>query len=141
MKKNLNVKKVSVKDFAKIFDILQSISKYKVDSSLINEISSSFFDQKHMHAFSFFIEKQLVGYGSFIIEKKIRGGKVAHIEDIVVDSNFRGKGVGKFIITKLTEKIKDLKCYKITLACKEHNISFYEKCGFSLNGFNMSLIL
>ena len=141
MKKNIDVKKVCLEDFAKIYDMLQSISNYKVDLSLINDISTNFFDQKHMHAFSFFIDKQLVGYGSFIIEKKIRGGKVAHIEDIVVNQNFRDKGVGKFIIINLTDKIKDLKCYKITLACKKHNIVFYEKCGFSLNGYNMSMIL
>ena len=44
--------------------------------------------------------EKVVGTGSVLIQQKIihNMGKVAHIEDVVVDNNLRGKGLGKELI-------------------------------------------
>ena len=64
---------------------------------------------------------------------------LGHIEDIVVDTKYRGMGLGKKIITHLTERAKELECYKIILDCAEKNTEFYQKCGFSIKGIQMSI--
>lgn len=88
-------------------------------------------------------ENQLVGMGTLLIESKLvhGGSKVAHIEDVVIDENYQGKGYGKFLINKLVEKAKKFKCYKIILNCDEKNIRFYEKAGFKKKNIEMSLYL
>ena len=63
--------------------------------------------------------------------------KVGHIEDVVVDKKFRGLGLGKKLIDIAKNECID--CYKITLYCKDHNIFFYEKCGFSKNANQMAI--
>ena len=83
----------------------------------------------------------MIGYGLFITEYKIRGGVQAHIEDIVVKKEFRGKDLGLKIIKILTEKAKEMGCYKVSLSCKDHNINFYRKCGFDQTGINMTLLI
>uniref|UniRef100_A0A803P636 Glucosamine 6-phosphate N-acetyltransferase n=1 Tax=Cannabis sativa TaxID=3483 RepID=A0A803P636_CANSA len=57
----------------------------------------------------------IVATGSVFIEKKfIRNcGKVAHIEDVVVDANTRGKQLGKKIVGFLTDHACSTGCYKI----------------------------
>ena len=75
-----------------------------------------------------------------IEEKLIHGGsKVGHIEDLVVDEKFRGKGYGKILLDYLIKKSKYFKCYKTILNCKLSNVGFYEKQGFKSNNVEMSL--
>lgn len=95
----------------------------------------------------------IIASGTLLIENKIihnmgmsspldlrpsMSGKVAHIEDIVVDSKFRGKGYGKMMIEYLIEKAKEHQVYKIILNCSDENIKFYEKCGFELKSNQMA---
>lgn len=67
----------------------------------------------------------------FVEEKFVRScGKVGHIEDVVVDKNVRGLHLGQRVIAVLTEKAKEVGCYKVILDCSVQNAPFYEKCGF-----------
>ncbi|SVC82143.1 uncharacterized protein METZ01_LOCUS334997, partial [marine metagenome] len=78
----------------------------------------------------------IVSMGTLIIETKFihNCGKVGHIEDIVVDRNIRGKGLGKMIVNYLSKLSNDLGCYKCVLNCKNDFIEFYKKCNFNNNG-------
>lgn len=82
----------------------------------------------------------IVGTGTILIESKlIHGlGKVAHIEDIVTNSNFRGRGLGALLINHLVQQAQQAGCYKVILDCGEHNIGFYSKCGFEQKGVQMA---
>lgn len=75
---------------------------------------------------------KIVGHASIILENKLLQElrQVAHIEDVIIDSNYRGRNLGKILIDYLVKYAQDIKCYKIILDCNETNISFYEKCGF-----------
>merc|ERR1740139_398546 len=59
--------------------------------------------------------KRIIGTASLNIEEKfIRGGaKVGHLEEVVVDKEFRNKGIGGSMIKKLKEIAKEEGCYKI----------------------------
>ena len=83
----------------------------------------------------------IIASGTLLIENKIihNISKVAHIEDIVADSKFRGKGYGKMMIEYLIEKAKEHQVYKIILNCSDENIKFYEKCGFKLKDNEMAI--
>lgn len=79
------------------------------------------------------IEKnKIVGSGTIIIERKIIHNfkNVGHIEDIVVDNNYRGAGLGKMIINYLLDFAEKNNCYKTILTCSNENVGFYEKLGF-----------
>ena len=82
----------------------------------------------------------IIASGTLLIENKIihNISKVAHIEDIVTDNKFRGKGYGKMMIEYLIEKAKEHQVYKIILNCSDENIKFYEKCGFELKSNQMA---
>lgn len=78
-------------------------------------------------------ENKVVAAGTLFIEYKFLRGcvKKAHIEDIVVDKNIRGCGLGKKIVTHLINLSSELGCYKTSLVCEKDNIPFYKKCGFT----------
>ena len=64
-------------------------------------------------------------------------GSVGHIEDIVVDKNIRGSGLGRIIIEHLVNFGFKNNCYKIILDCSEKNKKFYEKLGFQKKEIQM----
>jgi len=134
-------RRVNKKDHNNIIRLLQAISDFYPSSNNLEMIWSEFINQNNLTAYCFFDKDELIGFGTFIIEKKVRGGHTAHIEDIVVDSAFRGRGFGKKIIQTLIEEANKLHCYKATLACKKHNVDFYKSCGFNENGVNMNILL
>jgi len=76
-------------------------------------------------------KKRIVGTATLFVELKfIRGcASCGHIEDVVVDSTYRGKQLGKRLVERLREEAVDAGCYKIILDCSEENQPFYEKCG------------
>ena len=134
-------KKVKKSDLNEIYSMLQDISKFTPKKSEVSKIWNNYTNQTNCHSYSFYLDKTLIGYGLFITEYKIRGGVQAHIEDIVVKKEFRGKDLGLKIIKILTEKAKEMGCYKVSLSCKDHNINFYRKCGFDQTGINMTLLI
>eukprot|EP01084_Bolivina_argentea_P305886 528464_1 len=74
----------------------------------------------------------IIGTITIIIEQKFVHGcsRVGHIEDVVTDSNYRGKGLGKLITEYAVNYAKQNGCYKVILNCNDKNVPFYARCGF-----------
>lgn len=85
----------------------------------------------------------LAATGSLIVEVKfVHGGaSVGHVEDIVVDSGHRGKGLAKAIMDYLASEARKASCYKVILDCNESNCGLYEKCGYHKREVQMRLDL
>lgn len=81
----------------------------------------------------------LLGTASVLIERKALrgGGKVGHVEDVVVDAAARGASLGKALIDRLAAICEERGCYKVILDCDENNVEFYERCGFERKGVQM----
>lgn len=79
---------------------------------------------------------RLIGMITLIIEEKlIHGGRqVGHIEDLVVDPNYRSNKIASQLIQYVHDICKEHGCYKIILDCDESMIDFYCKNGFAHSG-------
>ena len=82
---------------------------------------------------------EVIASGTIYIEPKFIHGcsNVGHIEDIIINNNYRGKKYGNYIIHMLVKIAHIAGCYKVTLACKEKNVAFYKKCYFTQEGYEM----
>ena len=82
---------------------------------------------------------KIVGSTTLLIEQKFihEGGFVGHIEDVVVNKEFEGQGVGIKLVLSLLEVAKERKCYKTILNCEDKLIPFYEKIGFKQKSTEM----
>ena len=115
----------------------------KIDISHINLDHSwdKFIQNNSSNSIVGIIDNKIIAYGSIIIENKIRGEVAGHIEDIVVDTEVRGKMIGVKLINELIEIGKKNNCYRITLFCKENLINFYSRSGFKVNSVSMKRYL
>ena len=138
----ISISSVAKSQIKAVIDILQSISIYEPNEKDYNQIWNDFQSQSNNYGLVATNEtKDVVGYGSILIENKIRGGKLGHIEDIAIHKDFRKKGIGRLIINALYEIAKKESCYKISLACKDTNLDFYKKSKFKLTGLHMTKFL
>ena len=131
------IEKVKKKHFNSVIKIIEkNISKFVPKKKDHEIIWKNFSSQKNLYAIVVLLDQKVVGYGSIFFAKKIRGGTIGYIEDIVVDKKFQFRGLGQKIVKELTEFGKKIKCYKIVLQCvKKKNIKFYKKNKYDLNGF------
>jgi len=77
----------------------------------------------------------IVATSSILIESKFLhcGSKVGHIEDVVVDKDARGSGLGQKIVEHCIEYARKNGCYKVILDCSNKNVPFYINCGMYLS--------
>lgn len=89
------------------------------------------------------VNDKIVGTITILIEPKFIHdlSKVAHIEDVVVDSDIRSHGIGSLLLKKAIEISKQYGCYKIILNCSYENFNFYKKFGFINKELQMALYL
>ena len=82
---------------------------------------------------------KIVGSTTLLIEQKFihGGGIVGHIEDVVVNKEFQGHGIGMKLVLSLLGVAKEKKCYKTILNCEDKLIPFYEKIGFKQKSIEM----
>ena len=132
-------------DKSHIFQVInllsKNISNYTPKFKNLRVIWRIFSLQKNNFAIVALNKKIIVGYGSAILEFKIRGGIACHIEDIVVEKKYRKFGIGKTIMNKLLNYAKKKNCYKISLQCRASNLKFYKKCGYTVNGITMQKLI
>ena len=75
-------------------------------------------------------------------QKLIHNGlKIVHIEDLVVDKEYKNRGIGRDLINYCLEKISKEEYYKIILDCSEELERFYNKFGFEKKNIQMAKYL
>lgn len=79
------------------------------------------------------LDNNIIGTGTIFIEKKLTYGgcNMGHIENILIDTKYRGKGYGEKIINELLVCANKMKCYRVDLNCSSELKQFYEKNGFN----------
>ncbi len=82
--------------------------------------------------------QRIVGVATLYIQQKI-GKRTSQIEDVVVDEEFRGQGIGKKLVQALIAAAKSRKVGTIHLTSRPERTaanSLYKKLGFALKKTN-----
>lgn len=137
----INLEKLKKKHLKEAINLVSKLSEYKPAENRLEDIWKSLYKQKNSLCIVAMDQKKIVGYGCIFVNQTVRGGKIAYIEDIICDSSYRKKGIGKSIMKKLFSFAKNNKCYKINLQCNKDKTSFYKKCGYELYNYNMQITI
>ena len=121
------------------FDAVKKLLIEGFSNKFKNDINENFFLLNN-YGFVLKEDEKLLGFASIHVINKINRVSCL-IEDVVIDSNYRGKGLGKLLINHLIKFSKTLDSDKIILNSKESNTKFYEKLGFKKNETQMIIRL
>jgi len=131
---DVTIRKLEEKDLFRGF--LTSLDSLKKASDLNENKAKDVFNKiktnpNHL-VFVVILDDKVVGSTTLLIEPKFihQGGKVGHIEDVVIAKEFQGSGIGEKLINFVLEYAKKNDCYKTILDCSDDLKPFYEKIGF-----------
>ena len=132
---------IEKKDLDQVFVLLNQLKQIEIDTIDKDKAWSDFINNTGSNSVVGLYNDKIVAYGSIVVENKVRGEIAGHIEDIVVDSEVRGKMIGVLLIKELIKVAKNKGCYRITLFCKETLVNFYGRNGFEVNNVVMKKYL
>ena len=138
MSLGVRIEQLKEEHIDEVIELLQQLSLYRPERIDVREIWKVISAQSYVFSVVALQEKYIVGYGSLIITHNVRGGILGRIEDIVVDSSQRRKGIGSLILQNLCQIAEKKGCYKVSLDSKSSNIAFYKNSGFTLQQVSLA---
>ena len=137
------VRSVTNNDYYEILDLYTEFTneEYRVSKEQFENFMDTTLTINHRLYVIEDFEGRVVGCATLLIEHKLihNQSKVAHIEDVIINSKHRGLGYGKVLIKSLITKAMEEDCYKVILDCEDDIRPFYESCGLSEKGIQMAL--
>jgi glucosamine-phosphate N-acetyltransferase len=132
----------SIKDFPDKRREILSLLAQLTSAPLISEKSYNNIINKldHNHnIFGYVLDNKIVGMITMLHEQKLihNGLKIVHIEDLVVDKEYKNRGIINYCLDKISKE----EYYKIILDCSEELERFYNKFGFEKKNIQMAKYL
>ncbi len=144
---NIKIRLINEEDYNKGFlELINYFSKPKLKTNkTINEFRIQLKNMIYRNCFVYVIEYQnkIIGSATLIIQPKFHNNfyNAALIEEVIIDKNFRCKGLGKKLIKYIIIEARIYNCYKIVLNAEEQNFEFYKKLGFTNKGAEFKMYL
>jgi len=115
-----------------LINLLQQLSQKKIDSKqyCIHHLISN----HHCRCLIVEQDGRIIGFGALVLYLTPLNGKVARIEDVIVDVEYRGQGVGREIMQTLIKWAAINDVNKIVLSSnpkREAARSLYRSLGFT----------
>jgi glucosamine-phosphate N-acetyltransferase len=135
----LNFRRLEKGDFQKNY--LELLKQLTTVGDISKEKYETTFDKMGAEVWVIEFEGKIIASVSLLLEQKIihECGIVGHLEDVVVDRDYRKYGLGKFIIEKIIKIARERGCYKLIGDCKSELLGFYEKNGFESKCVQISI--
>jgi ribosomal protein S18 acetylase RimI-like enzyme len=109
-----------------------------IDVKLIAENCQNLLSEANSHILVAEIGGVVVGLLNFMTRKTIlHSGLSGLIDEIIVAKSYRGKGLGKKLLSSAIEKSRQLGCCEVEVSTEKTNIKareFYRQCGFTERG-------
>ncbi len=91
-------------------------------------------------------EKKIIGFASYFPSYYSWSGKAVYLDDLYVQPQHRGKGVGQALLDRVIVEARQAGCYKLRWQVSRWNeraIAFYQKQGAAIDDveINCDLIL
>jgi len=137
----VTIRKIEFADLSNGFlESLDSLRKAsELDPKKAQEILTDIKSKSNHVIYVAVLDSLIVGSATIFLEQKFihNGGKVGHIEDVVVRKNYQRKRIGEKLVNALLEYAKKNGCYKTILSASDDVVPFYEKLGFNLHSNEM----
>jgi len=116
-----------------------------IDIKLIAENCRNLLNEVNSHILVAEIGGFVVGFVNFTTRKTIlHRGLSGLIDELIIAKSYRGKGIGKQLLSSAIKKSRQLGCCEVEVSTEKTNIKareFYRQCGFTERGmfFEMDL--
>lgn len=131
----MNIIELKEQDLEEIYALSVQLSdRSKIDKNVLKDSLHIMLTDEHYLFFGISHDKKLIGYISGYIHTLIyANGKVAYIDEIVIDKDFRKNGYGKALISEFENRVRQHSVKFVTVSSRLVP-GFYEKIGYEYVG-------
>ena len=139
----LLIRNVVSRDFDQVFGLLKQLWSYK---ELDYEAMKKVFEEKLRATDHFFIAAlygpQIVGFCSLTVKQNLWvQGLLGNVDEMIVEESYRGKGIGRQLLQRITEIAIENNCKRLELESSFHREqahTFYMELGFEKRAYLFS---
>lgn len=132
---------LSVHDYTQYKELISSFrpTEFSVEqfSNFVNKLG------EHIQVWVLEENSRLLATATVMYETKLvfNVSVTAHVEDVCVHPDFRGKGYGSRIMDKVYQEAVARGCRKVTLVASIDNVKFYTKNDYEVRGIQLSRLI
>lgn len=132
-------------DIGVVYDLICELKGEKINFEGFKKAYENKIKSKENHLILAMSQGEVIGFLSLTVYYQLHhAGKVGTIEELIVNTSLRGKGVGKMLVNNAVDYAMKNKCEIIELVSgfkREGAHKFYEKIGFTKRGYNFEMKL
>jgi PhnO protein len=142
---NLEIRKFELNDIKFVYELLNELYNGKIKFDIFEKTYKDKLEDKFSYNIVAVLDGKIIGIlVSEISVKMHRAKKCSFIDDIIVDKNYRGNGVGKLLLESAINYSIEQDCEVIELTSylsNEDAHRFYEKNGFKKHSYKFKKYL
>jgi ribosomal protein S18 acetylase RimI-like enzyme len=137
----MGFRNLSVNDYVQYKELISSFrpTEFSVEqfSNFVNKLGD------HIQVWILVENSKILATATILYETKLifNVSITAHIEDVCVHPDFRGKGIGSQIMYKVFQEAEARGCRKVTLVTAGETTQFYTKNGYECRGVQLSRLI
>lgn len=141
----MEIRKIVLEDLTRVFDLLNELYQNKLKYDKFKEIYKLKLNDVNSYYIVAVIDNKIVGVLTSEINIQLhRERKQCFIEDLIVDKEYRNKGIGKALLQNVVEYAKENDCEVIELTSyikNENAHRFYENNKFIKHSYKFKQYL
>lgn len=141
----MEIRRITLNDLDRVFELLNKLYENKLKYEKFKEIYKVKLNDENSYYIVAIEENKIVGILTSELQVKLhRSKKQCFIEDLIVDENYRNKGIGKALLQNAVEYAKNNDCEVIELTCYINNENahrFYENNSFIKHSYKFKQYL
>ena len=129
----INIRRATIQDIPSIHGLVRELAIYEKEEAAFTATLEQYqvdFSENVFQAFVAELQGQIAGMALYYMTYSTWKGKMLYLEDFVVKSEFRKKGIGQLLFDAFVQEAKDLDCKIFKLQVLDWNepaINFYKK--------------
>ena len=131
----LSIRNAEIKDSESIAELSDQLG-YKSNNDIIQNRLTEILKNNDNCVFVVLENEEIIGWIHGFYTRRVESNSLVEIGGLVVDENYRKRGIGKILVERINKWAESKECKKVRVRCntvrKETHI-FYEKIGFKIN--------
>ena len=139
------IRRATTMDESVIYDFIVELEENEFDKTIFSTIYHANLQNPQVEYYVYEENNRVLGFISIHIQKLLHhSGNIAEIQELIVDENVRGKGIGKQLFEKARFIAIENECMQLEVCCnqkRKESHKFYESQGMTNNHYKFCLVV
>ncbi|MDR1645455.1 MAG: GNAT family N-acetyltransferase [Tannerellaceae bacterium] len=140
---NLEIRPCINEDYKFVFELLKQLwLEMELDNEALYISYKKALDSDNQFLIVGIVDKIIIGFCSLTIKNNLwQAGNIGHIDELIVETSIRNKGIGEKLMSEITKIAKENNCKRIELDSAFHRKAahqFYENLGYENRAYLFS---